>query len=161
MIKEMQTPYIHIFFYVGRILGIGYSIDSQNYQVFRIKGYCWTLSSAFPLPSAWPVSLDVQWNVIYYMYIRCIIYTLLHAYQKYSCHLFHTAVTYYWQVGLLNPHTGEFSHPQSDHVSNFEQAVNMSFISGRSITVQDPNSKKLYYLNDALKKYIVRAENGE
>lgn len=65
------------------------------------------------------------------------------------------------QVGLLNPYTGEFQHPQSDETSTLGDAVGQQYIAGKSVVIQDPTSGNRYYLDDALKKGIIRPSNGK
>ena len=65
------------------------------------------------------------------------------------------------QVGLLNPYTGEFQHPQSDETSTLGDAVTQQYIAGKSVIVQDPTSGLRYYLDDALTKRIINPSNGE
>lgn len=64
-------------------------------------------------------------------------------------------------MGLLNPYTGEFQHPQSDETSTLGDAVTQQYIAGKSVILQDPTSGMRYYLDDALKKRIINPTNGE
>lgn len=63
-------------------------------------------------------------------------------------------------MGLLNPHTAEFQHPQSDETSSLGDAVAQQYIAGKSVVVQDPTCGSRHYLDDALKRGIVNPNNG-
>ncbi|XP_067941004.1 uncharacterized protein [Watersipora subatra] len=65
------------------------------------------------------------------------------------------------KVGLLNPYTGEFQHPQSDETSTIGDAVTQQYIAGKSVVVQDPTSGNRFYLDDALRRGIVNPNNGD